>query len=154
MTDKKTTPNFENAFKAIDPKTLFPFFNSDVFGEWFRSQGFDDLNPITIMQMHRDRLTALAQANEAAMSFYRVQLERQAKLFDGVIRATWAGLEKSDLSGSAEATKQNLEHYKAATDKAVELMRRYSEETATAAQNAYQKVSAEIEASVRDHRKS
>ena len=92
MTDKKTTPNFENAFKAIDPKTLFPFFNSDVFGEWFRSQGFDDLNPITIMQMHQDRLTALAQANEAAMSFYRVQLERQAKLFDGVIRATWAGL--------------------------------------------------------------
>ena len=154
MTDKNPITDFSQAFKAIDPKTLFPFFNSDRFGEWFKSQGFESLDPATIMKVHQDRLQAMARANEQAMSLYRNQLERQAKLFDDVIRETWASLEKTKTSGSSDATRNNLAVYAAAAEKAVALMQQYSEATQAAAEDAFKKLSVDMAAVVMNEHKT
>lgn len=154
MADKKANIDFNKAFQAIDPKTLFPFFNGDLFGEWFKSQGFANLDAETILKVQQSRLQALARANEHATGVYRAHLERQAKLFDDVVRDTWASLEKTDMSGSSEATNRNLDLYKAATEKAVALMQQYSEATQAAAQAAYQKLAADLGSTIKDIRKT
>ena len=146
MSDKTTAYDFEKAFRAIDPKTLLSFFRVDSFSDWI--QGFDQLEPGTIMKVQQERLEALAKANEAAVNFYRTQLERQAQLFDDVIRAAWSRSGQGDVSEGTKASGSSLERQKAAVETAIKLMQRYSEETALAAQQAFEKVSAEYQTSL------
>lgn len=153
MSDKTTAYDFEKAFRAIDPKTLLSFFRVDSFSDWIQSQGFDQLEPGTIMKVQQERLEALAKANEAAVTFYRTQLERQAQLFDDVMQAAWARPRQEDVSEEAKASRNNFDLQNAAVETAIKLMQRYSEETAFAAQEAYQKVSAEFQASLKSSAK-
>ena len=148
MSDKTTAYDFEKAFRAIDPKTLLSFFRVDSFSDWIQSQGFDQLEPGTIMKMQQERLQAFTKANEAAVNFYRTQLERQAQLFDDVIRAAWSRSGQRDVSEGTKASGSTLERQKAAVETAIKLMQRYSEETALAAQQAFEKVSAEYQTSL------
>ena len=82
MTDKKPTMDFNEALKAFDPTSLFPFMNSQGMADWFRRQNVDCLDPASMLKMWQKRLDALASANEHARSLYRLQIERQFQIFD------------------------------------------------------------------------
>lgn len=154
MSDKKPAMDFNEAFKAFDPKSMFPFLAVDRLDDWSRLQGFDSLDPAAMANVHQGRLQALAQANEQAMALYRLQVERQSRIFDAIMSAARENLKRLDASGGAQAPKSMVKVYSDAMDRAVALMQRLSEETLAAALEAHERISDQVDAAADDLRRS
>lgn len=154
MTNKKPALDFNEAFKALDPKSMFPFLNADHFGDWFRLRGFDSLDPATMTKFYQNRLEALARANDEAKTVYRLQLERQFSIFDEIMSAAKESLKQIDVSGGTDAPKNILKVYSEASDKAIALMQRLSKETLAAVQEAQKRVADQVDAAIKDIRRT
>lgn len=152
MTDKKPAMDFNEAFKAFDPKSLFPFMNTQGVTAWFRRYNTDGLDPTAMMQTWQKRLDALARANEDAKTLYRLQIGHQFEIVDEMMAAATDSLKRLHMSGGAEAPAKNLKAYSEATDRAIALMQRLSDETLAAVAETQKRFADEVDAAVKDMR--
>ena len=152
MTDKKPTMDFNEALKAFDPTSLFPFSNSQGMADWFRRQNVDCLDPASMLKMWQKRLDALASANEHARSLYRLQIERQFQIFDEMTAAATDSMKRLDTSVRSEASGNNIKVLSNAADKALALMQRLSEESLVAMTETQKRFAVEVDAAIKDLR--
>lgn len=152
MTDKKPAMDFNEAFKAFDPTSLFPFVKTQGMADWFRRHNIDDLDPAAMMRTWQKRLDALARPNEHAKSLYRLQIERQFQIFDEMTAAATDSMKRLDTSAGSDAPVNNLKVLSDATEKALVLMQRLSEETLAAVIETQKRFADEVDAAVKDLR--
>lgn len=152
MTDKKPAMDFNEALKAFDPTFLFRFMNSQGMADSFRRQNVDGLDPALMLKMWQKRLDALASANEHARSLYRLQIERQFRIFDEITAAATDSMKRFDTSVRSEASGNNIKVLSDAVDKAVALMQRLSEESLVAMTETQKRFAGEVDAAVKDLR--
>ena len=97
MATPKTPPSFADAFKAYENPFAELFTKSNPFADWLGSMG-GKVDPQAMMQANKERVEALTRANEAAVSAYQGQVQRQMELFDTIMKSARDSMSKLDAS--------------------------------------------------------
>ena len=147
MATPKTPPSFADAFKAYENPFAELFTKSNPFADWLGSMG-GKVDPQAMMQANKERVEALTRANEAAVSAYQGQVQRQMELFDTIMKSARDSMSKLDASPTPDAAKNNMEVYWEAVDTATRLMQKLSEETSAATGKVFENISKEVESAM------
>lgn len=94
----------------------------------------------------------LASTNEHARSLFRLQIERQFRIFDEMTAAATDSMKRFDTSVRCEASGNNIKVHSDAVDKAVALMQRLSGEPLVAMTETQKRFAGEVDAAVKDLR--
>lgn len=141
---------FSELLKLYDPKNLSKLFDPKQMQSWFSAQNIEGIDPAKIVSQHQERVEAMMQANKDAMASYQSQIARQMEIFDKMMAAARASLADMDLTPGAEATSKNMEVYSKALETSISLMQELSDETRKSAEEAYSRVSSQVEQAIKD----
>ena len=145
MSDKSNPFDFSQFFQFGDPAKMQELFGPEAFKNWFSNFGAPGMDPTKLFSDHREQFEALTKANVDAWEAYKTQAERQKEIFDQIMAAAKENMEKFDLSGGPNSASQNMKAYSEALGTAMNLMEQLTAETREATEQAYQRVSEQVQ---------